>query len=94
MQPDVTVATVVVRDVELLCVEEHVNGQLVINQPAGHLEPDESLVDAALRETCEETGWDVRLSAFIGASGVGCIRSTVSSRATRARVPPKPRPCS
>jgi 8-oxo-dGTP pyrophosphatase MutT (NUDIX family) len=66
-QPDVTVATVVVRDGELLCVEEHVNGQLVINQPAGHLEPDESLVDAALRETCEETGWDVRLSAFIGA---------------------------
>jgi 8-oxo-dGTP pyrophosphatase MutT (NUDIX family) len=66
-QPDVTVATVVVRDGELLCVEERVAGQLVINQPAGHLEPDESLVDAALRETREETGWDVRLSAFIGA---------------------------
>jgi 8-oxo-dGTP pyrophosphatase MutT (NUDIX family) len=66
-QPDVTVATVVVRDGELLCVEERVNGRLVINQPAGHLEPDESLVDAALRETREETGWDVRLSAFIGA---------------------------
>lgn len=66
-QPDVTVATVVVRDGKLLCVEERVNGHVVINQPAGHLEPDESLVDAALRETSEETGWDVRLSAFIGA---------------------------
>jgi 8-oxo-dGTP pyrophosphatase MutT (NUDIX family) len=66
-QPDVTVATVVVREGKLLCVEERVNGQAVINQPAGHLEPDESLVDAALRETSEETGWDVRLSAFIGA---------------------------
>jgi 8-oxo-dGTP pyrophosphatase MutT (NUDIX family) len=66
-QPDVTVATVVVRDGELLCVEERVHGRLVINQPAGHLEPDESLVDAALRETREETGWDVRLRAFIGA---------------------------
>jgi len=66
-QPDVTVATVVVRDGRLLCVEERVNGAVVINQPAGHLEPDESLVDAALRETREETGWDVQLTAFIGA---------------------------
>jgi len=38
-----------------------------LNQPAGHLEPDESLVEAALRETLEETGWDVELTAFIGA---------------------------
>ncbi|HET6435295.1 MAG TPA: NUDIX hydrolase [Xanthomonadaceae bacterium] len=66
-QPDVTVATVVVRDGRLLCVEERVHGALVLNQPAGHLEPDESLFEAALRETREETGWDVRLTAFIGA---------------------------
>lgn len=66
-QPDVTVATVVVRDGRLLMVEETAGGRLVLNQPAGHLEPDESLVDAALRETLEETGWDVRLTAFIGA---------------------------
>lgn len=66
-QPDVTVATVVVADGRLLCVEERVGGRLVINQPAGHLEPDESLLEAALRETREETGWDVRLTAFLGA---------------------------
>ena len=66
-QPDVTVATVVVDGGRLLCVEERVNGDLVINQPAGHLEPDESLSDAALRETLEETGWQVRLTAFVGA---------------------------
>lgn len=66
-QPDVTVATVVVRDGRLLMVEEQADGRLVLNQPAGHLEPDESLVDAALRETREETGWDVRLTAFVGA---------------------------
>ncbi len=66
-QPDVTVATVVVADGRLLCVEERVNGRLVLNQPAGHLEPDESLLDAALRETREETGWDVRMTAFLGA---------------------------
>ena len=66
-QPDVTVATVVVRDGQLLMVEERANGALVLNQPAGHLEPDESLLDAALRETREETGWEVRLTAFVGA---------------------------
>jgi 8-oxo-dGTP pyrophosphatase MutT (NUDIX family) len=66
-QPDVTVATVVVREGRLLVVEEQVHGQAVLNQPAGHLEPDESLLDAALRETLEETGWDVTLTGFIGA---------------------------
>lgn len=66
-QPDVTVATIVVDGGRLLCVEERANGRLVINQPAGHLEPDETLQQAALRETREETGWDVRLTAFVGA---------------------------
>lgn len=66
-QPDVTVATVVVDDGRLLMVEEHAHGQLVFNQPAGHLEPDESLLQAALRETREETGWDVELTHFVGA---------------------------
>lgn len=66
-QPDVTVATVVVRDGRLLMVEEAAGGQLVLNQPAGHLEPDESLQDAACRETLEETGWEVRLTGFVGA---------------------------
>jgi 8-oxo-dGTP pyrophosphatase MutT (NUDIX family) len=66
-QPDVTVATVVVRDGRLLMVEEDVRGRRVLNQPAGHLEPDESLFEAALRETLEETGWRVRLTAFVGA---------------------------
>ena len=66
-QPDVTVATVVVRDGRLLLVEEMVASRTVFNQPAGHLEPDESLQEAALRETLEETGYRVQLSAFIGA---------------------------
>lgn len=66
-QPDVTVATVVVRDGRLLMVEEEAQGRRVFNQPAGHLEPDESLQSAALRETLEETAWHVRLTAFIGA---------------------------
>ena len=66
-QPDVTVATVVVDGGRLLCVEEQADGRLVLNQPAGHLEPDEGLVEAAIRETLEETGWDVRVTGFVGA---------------------------
>ncbi len=66
-QPDVTVATLVVRDGRLLCVEERANGHVVINQPAGHLEPNESLVEAAVRETREETGWNVRITHLVGA---------------------------
>lgn len=66
-QPDVTVATVVVHEGRLLCVEEHSGGRLVLNQPAGHLEPDEDLLEAAVRETQEETGWTVEPTAFIGA---------------------------
>ena len=66
-QPDVTVATVVIREGRLLLVEEKVGARRVLNQPAGHLEPDETIVDAAVRETLEETGWSVRLTAFVGA---------------------------
>lgn len=66
-QPDVTVATIVERDGCLLMVEETSKGRLVLNQPAGHLEPDESLQDAAVREAREETRWDIRLTSFIGA---------------------------
>ncbi|MBS0576906.1 MAG: NUDIX hydrolase [Proteobacteria bacterium] len=64
--PDVTVATLVVRAGALLMVEESVSGRLVLNQPAGHLEPDESLLAAAVRETLEETGWEVAPTALVG----------------------------
>ena len=43
-QPDVTVATIVVDGGRMLMVEETVGGNLVLNQPAGHLEPDETLI--------------------------------------------------
>lgn len=64
--PRVTVATVVSRAGQLLLVEEEKAGRRVLNQPAGHLEPGESLLEAAVRETREETGWDVGLTTFIG----------------------------
>jgi 8-oxo-dGTP pyrophosphatase MutT (NUDIX family) len=66
-QPDVTVAAVVVREARLLLVEEDVQGRRVLNQPAGHLEPGESLLEAVVRETREETGWDIEPGGVIGA---------------------------
>ncbi len=64
--PHVTVATVVEDQGRFLLVEELADGRTVLNQPAGHLEADESLTQAALRETLEETGWDVELTAVTG----------------------------
>ena len=65
-RPDVTVACIVPQSGKFLLVEENVRGELVLNQPAGHLEPDESLSEAALRETLEETGWSVELTHLVG----------------------------
>ena len=64
--PDVTVATIVCRDDRFLLVEEYIRDVLVLNQPAGHLEPGESLLQAAVRETLEETAWTVELTDLIG----------------------------
>jgi len=85
-----TVATVVERDGFFLMVEEIVSNRVVINQPAGHLEPGESLLEAAVRETLEETAWHVQVQEFIGLyqytpdSGDKCfMRCCFSAVATR-----------
>lgn len=65
-KPHVTVAAVVEREGRFLIVEEQVRGTSVLNNPAGHLEPDESLVQAACRETLEETGWEFLPDSVIG----------------------------
>lgn len=65
-RPHLTVATVVERDGCFLLVEERINGQRVLNQPAGHWESGETMIDAAARETLEETAWRVRIDALIG----------------------------
>jgi 8-oxo-dGTP pyrophosphatase MutT (NUDIX family) len=65
--PHVTVACVIEQDGKYLMVEERdkFNGKMVFNQPSGHLEEGESLTDAALRETLEETGWVVQLTGVL-----------------------------
>lgn len=64
-KPHVTVAAVVERNGRFLVVEESVDGERVINQPAGHLEPGESLTQAVVREALEETAWHIRATALI-----------------------------
>jgi len=54
-RPSVTVAALIERDGRFLFVEEEANGRRVLNQPAGHLDPGESLVEAVAREVLEET---------------------------------------
>lgn len=66
--PRITVACVIERDGSYLMVEERdkTTGEMVYNQPAGHLEDGESITAAALRETLEETGWRIKLTAVLG----------------------------
>ena len=63
--PHITVATVVEKDGRFLFVKEYAENRIVLNQPAGHLEMDESLIQAAIRETLEETGWDIEISHLL-----------------------------
>lgn len=39
---------------------------MTLNQPAGHLESNESLIEAIVRETQEETAWQFEPTALIG----------------------------
>jgi 8-oxo-dGTP pyrophosphatase MutT (NUDIX family) len=84
--PHITVATVVKRGGKFLMVEERSGGELVYNQPAGHLELGETLLEAAMRETLEETRWQVDLTGFIGiyhftsaANGITYVRHCFSA---------------
>lgn len=65
-RPHVVAATVVARDGRFLFVEESIDGRTVINQPAGHLDPGESLEAAAVRETLEETAHHVEPMSLVG----------------------------
>ncbi len=65
-KPHTTVAAIIERDNKFLMVEELAHGKLVLNQPAGHLDPDESLITAVIRETHEETAWQFIPEAITG----------------------------
>jgi 8-oxo-dGTP pyrophosphatase MutT (NUDIX family) len=66
LRPDLTVAAVVERHGQFLLVEERVGNRMVFNQPAGHVERGESLIEAAIRETLEETAWHFEPESLVG----------------------------
>lgn len=65
-KPHVTVAAVIERESQFLLVEEHTEHGLQWNQPAGHLEPGESLEQAVIREVLEETGYHFTPEGWLG----------------------------
>lgn len=65
-KPSVTVAAVIERDGRFLLVEERTAAGIRLNQPAGHLDPGESLLDAAARETLEETAFAFTPKTLVG----------------------------
>jgi len=65
-KPAVTVAAVIERDGFFLLVEEETSDGIRLNQPAGHLDPDESLEQAVTREALEETAHDFTPTELIG----------------------------
>lgn len=65
-QPHVTVAAIIEQDGKFLIVEEVIQGETRYNQPAGHWEQNESLIEAVIRETREETAWDFEPTHLLG----------------------------
>ena len=89
--PNATVAVVVHDGERYLMVEEidRITGATVLNQPAGHLEAGETLIAAALRETLEETRWQVEITGYLGvarfpaANGITYLRHSFLARPVR-----------
>ncbi len=67
LKPDVTVAAVTEDEGRFLVVEERNKQRLVFNQPAGHVELGETLIEAVIREAREETAWRFEPAAMLGA---------------------------
>ena len=65
-KPNITVAAIIEQDGKFLLVEEHTSQGVLFNQPAGHLESDESLLAAVARETLEESAYTFEPQHLVG----------------------------
>ena len=80
LKPEVTVAALAEQSGRFLVVEERIKGRLVFNQPAGHVEIGETLLEAVAREAREETAWRFTPRHLVGIyllSGAGGARPTL-----------------
>jgi 8-oxo-dGTP pyrophosphatase MutT (NUDIX family) len=89
-KPNVVVAAIIEREGKFLLVEEKADGRLVLNQPAGHLDEGESLIQAVVRETLEETAWHFAPEALLGVyrwphpvKGITYLRFAFTGRVTQ-----------
>ena len=84
-KPSVTVAAVIERDGRFLLVEEETSDGIRLNQPAGHLDPNESLPEAAARETVEEAAHEFFPDALVGIYMSRYISSRTGAEVTYLR---------
>ena len=84
-KPNVTVAAVIERDGRFLLVEEDTSDGIRLNNPAGHLDPGESPIQACVREVLEETAFDFKPSALLGIYMNRFVRTRTGSDITYLR---------
>jgi 8-oxo-dGTP pyrophosphatase MutT (NUDIX family) len=65
-KPNVTVAAVIEKDGRFLLVEEEADSGIFLNQPAGHWEANETILQGVARETLEETGYEFSPQSLVG----------------------------
>lgn len=94
-RPNVTVAAVIERAGRFLMVDENTDEGRLLNQPAGHLEPNETLLDAVARETLEESGYRFAPHYLVGIyhwrhpkSGITYLRFTFGGDVDASSVAP------
>lgn len=85
-RPAVTVAAVIERDGRYLLVEEHTAEGLRLNNPAGHLEPGESPLQAVVREALEETARHFEPQALVGVYLARLQRASTAEDVTYLRL--------
>ena len=75
--PHVTVAAIIEKENRFLLVKEISEQGDVFNQPAGHWEENETLIQAVIRETQEETAY-----TFVPEGLVGCYQWKIPGKQT------------
>lgn len=65
-KPNTTVAAIIEEEGRFLMVEENTTEGVRINQPAGHLDEGETILEAVSREVLEETGHEFRATELLG----------------------------